>query len=275
MRTLTDADLDHHHAEIDERGYTVIEEAFDEAFGRRVLDELDRIVDERNIEPADNGFEGRSTLRVHNLLVHGEVFQQIPTAPCVLPLVQRVLDDQCLLSTLSSIDIRGGESAQPIHSDDQVIGLPRTGHAVVCNSMWAITDFTEANGATRVVPGSHRYPEFPTYGEDHDSVPAEMAAGSVLIWHGSLWHGGGANTTHGRRVGIADNYCGGMIRQQENQQLGIPREIASTFDKQLQRLCGYGTYNGLIGHIDKQDPRTLLDPESGHDTDHAMLWDGA
>ena len=107
--------------------------------------------------------------------------------------------------------------------------------------------------------------------EHHDSVPAEMPAGSVLVWHGSLWHGGGANTTDERRVGIADNYCGGMIRQQENQQLGVPREIAATFDKRLQRLCGYGTYNGLIGHIDKHDPLTLLDP----DDEHAMLWDGA
>ena len=129
MRTLNDADLDHHLGEIDEQGYTVVENAFDATFRQRILDRLDRVVAERGIEPADNSFEGRSTIRVYNLFVHGEVFQQIPAAPCLLPLVQRVLDDQCLLSTLSSIDIAGGESAQPIHSDDQVIGLPRTGHA--------------------------------------------------------------------------------------------------------------------------------------------------
>ncbi|WP_436792563.1 phytanoyl-CoA dioxygenase family protein [Actinospongicola halichondriae] len=271
MRTLTDADADRHADAIAEAGFTIVKDAFDPAFAQSVLDELDRIIDERGVSPADNGFEGRDTYRVYNLLVHGKVFEQIPAAACVLPVIERVLDPQCLLSTLSSIDIRGGESAQPIHSDDQVIGLPRTGHAVVCNSMWAITDFTEANGATRIIPGSHRNPDYPVYGEHYDSIPAEMPAGSILIWHGSLWHGGGANTTDERRVGIADNYCGGMIRQQENQQLGIPRATAAGFDKRLQRLCGYGTYNGLIGHIDKQDPLTLLDP----DAEHAMLWDGA
>ena len=85
-----------------------------------------------------------------------------------------------------------------------------------------------------------------------------MARGSVLVWHGSLWHGGGANTTDERRIGIAMNYCAGYIRQQENQQLGIPREIAAGFEERLQQLCGYGVYNGLIGHIDKQDPIELL-----------------
>ena len=128
----------------------------------------------------------------------------------------------------------------------------------VCNTMWAITDFTEANGATRIIPGSHLADASPNYGQHYDSIPAEMAKGSVLVWHGSLWHGGGANTTDQRRVGIAMNYCAGYIRQQENQQLGIPREIAAGFDERLQQLCGYGVYNGLIGHIDKQDPIGLL-----------------
>jgi Phytanoyl-CoA dioxygenase (PhyH) len=126
MRALTDADADRHAAEIDDGGYTIVEQ--------------------RGLTPADNGFEGRDTYRVYNLLAHGEVFQRIPTAPAVLP--------------------------------------------VVCNSMWAITDFTEANGATRLVPGSHKDPEYPAYGESYDTIPAEMPAGSVLLWHGSLWHGG-------------------------------------------------------------------------------------
>ena len=92
--------------------------------------------------------------------------------------------------------------------------------------MWALTDFTEANGATRIIPGTPPGDHSPNYGQHYDSIPAEMAKGSVLVWHGSLWHGGGANTTDERRVGIAMNYCAGYIRQQENQQLGIPVEIA-------------------------------------------------
>jgi ectoine hydroxylase-related dioxygenase (phytanoyl-CoA dioxygenase family) len=96
-----------------------------------------------------------------------------------------------------------------------------------------------------------------------------MARGSVLVWHGSLWHGGGANRTGERRIGIAMNYCAGWIRQQENQQLGIPREVARGFSPRLRELTGYGIYNGLIGHIDKRSPVELL----GEATDGGLVWD--
>jgi ectoine hydroxylase-related dioxygenase (phytanoyl-CoA dioxygenase family) len=179
-----------------------------------------------------------------------------------------VLDSGCLLSSLSSIAIGPGESAQPIHADDQIIPIPKPHPAVVCNSMWALTDFTDANGATRLVPGSHRR-DSPDFGGDYATVAAEMGKGSVLVWHGSLWHGGGANTTSERRVGLACNYCAGYIRQQENQQLGIPRAVAQGFDRRLARLCGYGIYSGLIGHIDKHDPIELL----GDAPPDGMVWD--
>jgi ectoine hydroxylase-related dioxygenase (phytanoyl-CoA dioxygenase family) len=186
----------------------------------------------------------------------------------VLPVVEQVLDPGCLLSSLSSIAIGPDETPQPIHADDQLIPIPKPHPPVVCNTMWALTDFTEANGATRIVPGSHRDPS-PDYGRDYPSIAAEMSRGDVLVWHGSLWHGGGANTTDARRVGLACNYCAGYIRQQENQQLGIPRDIARRFDRRLQRLCGYSVYNGLIGHIDKHDPIELL----GDGSDLRMVWE--
>jgi ectoine hydroxylase-related dioxygenase (phytanoyl-CoA dioxygenase family) len=81
----------------------------------------------------------------------------------------------------------------------------------------------------------------------------------VLVFNGSIWHGGGANTTNARRFGVAMNYCAGFIRQQENQQLGIPLEIARGFSPRLRKLCGYGIYRGLLGHIDKCSPADLLD----------------
>ena len=271
MRTLTDVDADRHAAEIADQGFSVVEDAFDADLARRTLDRLDELVSELGIEPATNSFEGAKTYRVYNLLLHGELFEAIPVSPAVLPVVERVLDRECLLSSLSSIDIRPGETAQPIHADDQVIPLPKPHPPTVCNTMWALTDFTEANGATRLVPGSHLAPEDPVYGQHYDSVAAEMPAGSILVWHGSLWHGGGANRSGERRVGIASNYCAGFIRQQENQQLGIPREVAARFDRRLQRLCGYGTYRGLIGHIDKSDPVALL----GDEPAHAMIWDAS
>lgn len=96
-----------------------------------------------------------------------------------------------------------------------------------------------------------------------------MTAGSVLVWDGSLWHGGGANTTGERRVGIAMNYCAGWVRQQENQQLGIPLDTVRRFPRRLQELCGFGTYRGLIGHIDRRTPADLL---LGGEA-AGMLWD--
>src|SRR6476620_8240769 len=100
--------------------------------------------------------------------------------------------------------------------------------------MWTLTDFTDANGATRLVPASHLYDPSPDYGAPYATIAAEMPKGSVLIWQGSLWHGGGANTTDTDRVGIAMNYCAGFIRQQENQQLGIPREVAARVEPRLR-----------------------------------------
>ena len=86
-----------------------------------------------------------------------------------------------------------------------------------------------------------------------------MKAGSVLVFDGSIWHGGGANQSSGWRLGLAMNYCAGWMRQQENQQLGIPLDIARTFSPRLRRLAGFGLYRGLIGHIDKCSPEDLLE----------------
>ena len=135
--------------------------------------------------------------------------------------------------------------------------------------MWALTDFTEENGATRLIPGTHLADSSPNYGQHYDSIAAEMPKGSVLVWHGSLWHGGGANRTSERRVGIAMNYCAGYIRQQENQQLGVPSDLLRTFSPRLQELVGLGVYMGLIGHIDKKSPASLLGSGDGV----RMVWD--
>lgn len=260
---------DAHLAAIDVDGYTIVHDVFDAEQAQALIDELERLERSLGIVPADNRFEGRSTVRVYNLLAHGPLFEAIPVDPIVLPIVEGVLDRECLVSSLSSIAIGPGELAQPVHADDQVMPLAKPHVATVCNTMWALTDFTEANGATRIVPASHRAECSPTFGQHYDSVPAEMPRGSVLVWHGSLWHGGGANTTAERRYGIAMNYCAGWVRQQENQQLGIPLDTVRRFPPRLQQLCGFGTYRGLIGHIDKQSPAQRL---LGHDP-AGMLWD--
>jgi len=265
---LDPADVKQHLARIAEQGYTILERAIEPELVGAIAADLERLEKELCIGPGKNLFEGFRTARIYNLLAHGETFERIPVHPAVLPLVEGVLDRGCLVSSLSSIAIGPDETPQPLHADDQLIPLPKPHVPLVCNTIWAITDFTEANGATRLVPGSHTADRSPNPLSPHATVAAEMPAGSVLVYHGSLWHGGGANRTASRRVGIAMNYCAGWVRQQENQQLGIPREIARRFSPRLRELVGYGVYHHLIGHIDKQSPVTLLDGESV-----PMVWD--
>lgn len=253
------ADIEAHAARVEEEGYTILEGVIEPELLDALSEDLARIEREEKVVPAQNLFEGTSTVRVYNLLARGKVYERIPEHPAVLPLVERVLDRGCLVSSLSSIAIDPGQTAQPIHADDQMIPLGKPHAAIICNTMWALTDFTAENGATRVVPGSHREGRNPVPFEELASVPAEMKRGSVLVWHGSLWHGGGANTTSARRLGVAMNYCAGYLRQQENQQLGVPLEIARGFSPRLRKLCGFGIYKGLIGHIDKCSPADLLD----------------
>ncbi|HEY5646441.1 MAG TPA: phytanoyl-CoA dioxygenase family protein [Pseudomonadales bacterium] len=262
--------LDETLAEIETQGYTILRNVIPPELIDALNEALNRLERTLGAEPGGNLFEGHHTIRIYNLLARDPVFQAVPVHPAVLPVVEGVLDKGCLVSSLSSISIDPGEVAQPIHADDTLIGLPRPHQPLVCNSMWALTDFTEENGATRIVPGSHRLDSKPDYGTHPDSIAAEMSRGSVLIWNGSLWHGGGANRSAERRVGIAMNYCAGFIRQQENQQLGIPLELARTFEPRLQELAGFGTYRHLMGHIDKQSPAQAL---LGRDDGFRSVWD--
>jgi ectoine hydroxylase-related dioxygenase (phytanoyl-CoA dioxygenase family) len=265
-------DIAGHLERIEDQGYTIVEDAIDVGFVAALNEDLLRLELELGIVPASNTFEGTHTTRIYNLLAHGPDFEEVPVHPAILPICEGVLDEGLLVSSLSSIAIGPDESPQPIHADDQIIPLPKPHPPTVCNTMWALTEFTEANGATRIIPGSHKADASPDLLSHYDSIPAEMAKGSVLVWHGSLWHGGGANTTQRRRVGIAMNYCAGYIRQQENQQLGLPLTTVRQFSLRLQQLVGYGVYSGLIGHIDKKVPANLL-LEANEDSH--LVWDYA
>ena len=271
-QTLDDGAIAGYADHVHRHGWVVVPGAIDLALVDAIADDLLRLEKVLGIAPGDNLFEGVHTTRIYNLLVHGPLYQRIPVHPNVLPVVEKVLDPGLLISSVSSIAIGPDETAQPIHSDDQLIPLPKPHPPIICNTMWAITDFTEENGATRLCPGTHLSDHSPDPLGSYDSIPAEMSRGSVLVWVGSLWHGGGANRTNERRVGMAMNYCAGFIRQQENQQLGIPLDTMRTFPRRLQELCGFSIYNGLIGHIDKQHPGKML---LGADRDANLVWDYA
>jgi ectoine hydroxylase-related dioxygenase (phytanoyl-CoA dioxygenase family) len=161
-----------------------------------------------------------------------------------------------------------GQDAQPLHADDGSIPLPKPHVPLGCAAIWALTDFTEENGATRVVPGSHRSDRSPRRGDEPETVPAVMRAGSVLLYHTSLWHGGGPNRSDATRTGIVCHYAAGWIRQEECQLLAVPREQVVEFPPRLRRLVGYGTYRGLLGHVDQRDPAELVDPAVTTD----MVW---
>jgi ectoine hydroxylase-related dioxygenase (phytanoyl-CoA dioxygenase family) len=262
--------LKEHLSRLARDGYTIVENAIEPSLIDTLNAALARLERELDAKPAMNGFEGHRTVRIYNLLAYGAPFDSVPVHDNVLPVIEGVLDAGCLISSLSSIAIDPDETAQPIHADDMVIPLDKPHRPIVCNSMWALTDFTDANGATRLVPGSHKKSN-PDYGGNYETIAAEMPKGSVLIWDGALWHGGGANRTDKRRTGIAMNYCAGFIRQQENQQLGLSPERVKGFSKRLQELVGYGVYQGLIGHIDKKSPAQILNGAGAF----RSIWDHA
>jgi ectoine hydroxylase-related dioxygenase (phytanoyl-CoA dioxygenase family) len=156
-----------------------------------------------------------------------------------------------------------------MHEDTQLIPLPRPHIPITLNAIWALSDFTNNNGATRIVAGSHKLDHAPVYGRNYDSVTATMPAGSVMLFDSALWHAGGANESDGRRFALSCAYCWGWMRQQENLQLGIPRDVAKRFPRRLQELCGYGIYKGQFGHIDNKDPIVLL----GREPTKTTVWE--
>jgi ectoine hydroxylase-related dioxygenase (phytanoyl-CoA dioxygenase family) len=255
-------------AALDRDGYAVLEDVIEADLVGALLETIDRVMVDADIPFGPNAFLGFRTRRIFNLLARDPLFARVPVHPAVLPIVERVLDEQCLLSSLTAIEMQPGQDAQPLHADDGSIALPRPHPTVVCVALWALTDFDHANGATRLVPGSHRRERRPAKGAQEDFVEAEMPAGSVLLYDGSLWHGGGANASDDRRVGVVVNHCAGFLRQEENQLLAVPRDLAATFPRRLQEMLGYGVYRGLMGHVDQQDPGALLDPDVATD----MVW---
>ena len=255
-------------AAIRDDGYIVVEDVIPIDFVEALTRKIDQLMVDLEIPCSANSFLGRQTRRIFNLLARDEIFRWVPTFARTLPVVEQVVDPECLLSSLTAIEMGPGQARQPIHADDGSHGYPRPSPPLGMIAMWALSDFTRANGGTHIVPGSHRFSRRPARGDKVESIQVEMPAGSVLFYHASLWHGGGANDTAQRRMAIVVNYCAGFLRQEECQLLAIPREQVAQFTPRLRKLVGYGTYRGLLGHVDQQSPEVLVDPEVTTD----MIW---
>lgn len=200
-----------------------------------------------------NDFEGFATKRIYALFAKTRAFDDLAIHPLVLGVCDAVLGHH-QLSAPTGIEIGPGSPEQPLHRDDSIYPLEDPHPEFVVNTMWALQDFTEENGATRLVPRSHGGQPRP----DAPTIAAEMPAGSVLFYPGSLWHGGGANRSDAARLGVILEYAWAYLRPQETHLLAVPREVAATLPERLQELLGYGICPPFVGYVDGRHPRRSL-----------------
>ncbi len=216
--------------------------------------------------PGPDGFSGRRTRRTGGLVARSAAARELVTHPLVLGAVEQTLAHatNVQLHLTQVIAIGPGEPAQAVHRDQWAFDFfpfPK-GYEVQCNTLWAMTDFTAANGATRVIPGSHLFEDKLSFKEE-DTEAAEMEAGSALFYTGAVYHGGGANRSDAVRIGLNITYAVAWLRQEENQYLSVPFEIARELPEPLLRLMGYARGAYALGYVDDlRDPIEVLRPDA-------------
>ena len=211
-------------------------------------------------------FTGFETKRVGALMARSKTCQDLALDPLINEMADSFLGPHCesyQLHFTSAIQIGPGESSQILHRDRGVWGgyIPRKIETQF-STVWAINDFTKENGATQVVPGSHKWHK------DREPLPeeiayAEMKAGSVFIYTGSVLHGGGTNVTEQPRLGVFLHYAPSWLRQEENQYLSCPPEVAKDFSPELRSLIGYSKGGYVLGFFtDPEDKEGRLESVS-------------
>jgi len=259
-------------------GYLIIERLFSEEFCDRAVAALHRIQAEHDIRPSDHDFSGKRTIRIMNMLQYDDFFQEIPVHPGYLPIIRQYMDHECLLSGIDSSEVLPGEKEQALHTDTWWHDDLRLDFPITVQSLLALTDFTEANGATRIVPGSHLWTadkvaydmaengpvthlpaeHIKGAGTDWKPIVAEAPKGSVILFDSRLVHGAGANLSDKARPSIISPFCRGWIRQLDNFAYAIPQERLRTFSPELQKLVGLEMYRGGYGGVNNQNPNQWL-----------------
>jgi len=236
-------------AAVQQDGAVILDDVLSEGFIAALREETDPYME--HTSNGEDHFAGHHTTRTGGLLVRSEKCRELIEHQTILNPCNEFLAPYCervQLHLTQIIRIRPGETAQTIHRDRWAWGKHLSHLEPQFNTIWAITDFTSENGATQVVPGSTQWPD------DQEIKPeqitqAEMKAGSVLVYSGSVFHGGGANTSNQDRIGINITYALGWLRQEENQYLSCPPELAKDLSPTLQGLAGYAMGQYALGYF--------------------------
>ncbi|HVZ70115.1 MAG TPA: phytanoyl-CoA dioxygenase family protein [Rhizomicrobium sp.] len=207
-------------------------------------------------------FLGRGTKRFSALFAKSAMTKLLAIDPLTLELADRVLRASGACETFEinltqAIGIEPGEPAQILHRDEDIWPISHD-REVMLNAIWMLDDFTEENGATRLIPGSHKWPRT-RHPEPGEAVYAEAPAGSLLVFLGSTLHGGGANRSRATRRGILLSYRVAWLAPTEKLLLSIPQDVVRTLPRRLQRLIGYQLHRPNLGWIECRDPIEWLD----------------
>ena len=270
MAELKGFDVADHVARIAGDGYSVIEDFLDQDQIAAVREGLAPHLDRYR---GRNPFEGYLTERVYTLVARGKVFEDVTEDARLLAVLDRFLKPGYLLTASQAINIRPGEAAQSMHFDDSFYPIPRPRPAISLSVVIAIDAFTAENGATMIIPGSHRLSDeaistarsVTAMGTPSalakQARPAVMPAGAAIVFLGTLVHGGGANRSDAPRLAITNQYCEPWARTQENFFLGIPPEQARGFSPRLLELLGYSVMPPFMGQVTGSHPLKSLEDD--------------
>jgi ectoine hydroxylase-related dioxygenase (phytanoyl-CoA dioxygenase family) len=243
-------------------GVVVVDDVAPPGVLERIHEEMRPHIDATRPGPDD--FSGHNTTRTGALVARSPAARELVVHPLALRTCAQVLGHATSfqLHLTQIIGIGPGEPAQPVHRDQWAFDFfpfP-AGYEVQCNTIWALTDFTEQNGATRVMPGSNHHDDKLRY-DGSETEPAEMRKGSVVFYTGSLYHGGGANRSDHVRYGVNVTYNVSWLRQEENQYLSCPLDVARELPDDLLRLMGYQRGAYALGYVDDlRDPIEVVHP---------------